>query len=361
MRFPRSRTLPAIALLLVGCLAKPRPENERMQLGQDVLATGSAPQLYNDSIGGDAIMAGGDVNFQGSTGGDYVGAGGQQDIRGRVHGSLRAAGGNVTVRASVDRNATIGGGDIVIDSVSQIGQNAYLIGGRMRINGTVHGGLLASGGNFELNGTIGGDVEVASGNLTIGPHAQIGGNLRYHVRNKVQIDPGAKITGKVTAVPVSKRPGPFSWLWFAGMLLLWLVAVLIAPRFMTRAADAVQHRTVRAVIAGVVVGFFGLFAIGIAAFTVVGLPLALISAALYLSFFALSGVPVSLWLGERILSGRTAGGSQNILRNFYIGGLILLVVWFIPILGSLVQLVAGCIGFGALLLTAWAARETAVI
>ena len=53
---------------MLGCV-RPKPENQVMRLGDDVLASGSAPSLGYDSIPGDAILAGGDINFSGSTGG----------------------------------------------------------------------------------------------------------------------------------------------------------------------------------------------------------------------------------------------------------------------------------------------------
>lgn len=348
------------ALVLVSCV-KPRPENQRMQLGQDVLASGSAPTIYNDSIGGDAIMAGGDINFQGTTGGDFVGAGGHQDIRGHVRGSLRAAGGSVVVSAIVDRNATIGGGDVRIDSISVIGQNAYLIGGSIHVHGVVHGGLLATGGDVELNGPIGQDVEIASATLTVGPRAQIGGNLRYRVKGKVSIDPAAKITGKVTGLPVSKGPGPFSLLWIAGVLLMGVIVVLLVPRFVAEAAVAIDARPVRAALIGLIVGFLWLIAVIIGAITVVGLPLALLAAALWLIFIAISGVPVAVWLGGRIMHARTVLGRQGPLVNFFIGALIFLIIGVIPLIGNIIQFIAGCIGFGAILMTAWAARQAQLV
>lgn len=357
MRFRRLRMVPAIFLVVTGCLVKPKPENQRMQLGQDVLASGSAPQIYNDSVGGDAIMAGGDINFEGATGGDFVGAGGEQDIRGRVHGSLRAAGGTVIVRATIDRNATIGGGNVTLDSLAVVAGNAYLIAGKAIVNGSVRGGVLATGGQIELNGIIAQDVEVASDELTIGPHAQIGGNLRYRVKSKVQIDPGAKITGKVTALPVSRGPGVFTWLWIAGTLLMWVVVVIVAPGFMTAAAEVVHQRVVRAIIVGIAVFFLGILAIGIAAFTVVGLPLAVLAAVFYVVFaFALSDVPVALWLGGVIVRARTAA-RPNTLLSLFIGAVILIVLGFIPVIGLVVRVVAGCIGFGALLMAAWGSRQ----
>jgi len=242
-----------------------------------------------------------------------------------------------------------------------IGRNAYLIGGSIRVNGTVRGGLLATGGNVELNGVIGQDVEVAGGSLRLGPHAQIGGNLRYRVsKDDVHIDPGAHVTGTITALPVSKGPGAFGLLWTVGGLLAGVVLVLLIPRFFADAAAGIQQHPIRAVLAGVGGPILIVVAIVVAAITVIGLPLALIASLVFLTLGGLSEVPVAVWLGERIMHARTPLGRQSTLVNFFIGGLILLVLGVIPVVGGLVKLVATCVGFGALLLAAWSARERQV-
>lgn len=358
------RARPKLALLILslvtgfGCV-RPKPENQVMRLGDDVLASGSAPWL-RDSIAGDAILAGGDIVFTGYTGGDYVGAGGKQDISGRVHGSLRAAGGRLEVKASIDRNATIGGGDIFVDSTAVIGRNAYLIGGNIKVQGSVRGGLLATGGNVELDGTIGQDVEVASGSLRIGPRARIAGNLRHRVSGEVHVDPAAQITGKITALPASKGPGLFGMLWTFGSLLAGVVIVLLIPRFITEAAEDLKLRPIRSIVVGIIGGILAVVAIVLAAITVIGLPLALVATTVLFFLAALSGIPVAVWIGEKILTGRTLLGRQGVLVNFFLGALVLIIIGVIPVLGGLVTLVATCIGFGAILMAAWAVRERQV-
>jgi len=362
MFLSRGRSSAFVAsLILLPALAcvRPKPENQVMRLGDDVLASGSTPFL-RDSIAGDAILAGGDISFTGFTGGDYVGAGGKQDIKGRVHGSMRAAGGHVEVHASVDRNATIGGGDVIIDSSAVIGRNAYLIGGTVKVTGAVRGGLLATGGHVELDGPIGGDVEVASGSLRIGPHARISGNLTHRVSGDVEIDPSAQITGKVTALAVSKRPGAFWVLWTFGGLLAGVVIVLLIPRFIAEATDELQIHPVKSILIGV----FGSIAIGIALFiaavTVIGLPLALFALVAVIFLGSMSAMPAAVWIGEKILHGRTLLGRQSTLVNFFLGGLVLMIVKVIPVVGPLVMFIATCIGFGAVLLAAWSVHNRQV-
>lgn len=327
------------------------------RLGEDVLVSGSMASV-TDSVPGDAILAGREVLFSGAAGGDYLGAGGVQAIGGRIHGSIRAAGGDIHVTAAADRNATIAGGNVTLDSIAVIGRNAYFIGGALQVNGTVRGGLLASGGTVTLNGVVGRDVEISGGELLVGPHAQIAGNLRYRVpAGKVHIDAAARISGTVTALPVSKGRGVWYWLWMLGFLVAGAVAVALSPRFMAEAAEILPQRPFRAALVGLGWAILVPFAIVLAGITIIGLPLALLTAALYLVVLSLCSVPFDIWLGQRILGARAGTGRQGALLNFLVGGFLLFVVGIIPVLGPVVAGIAGLLGLGAIMLRALALRE----
>src|SRR5688572_13976598 len=101
MVFRSRHVLALLGPVILATLAcgRSEPKNEVTRNGEDVLASGGAPNVP-DSVPGDAIMAGGDVRFSGATGGDYLGVGGKQAISGRIHGSVRAAGGDVQVTAT---------------------------------------------------------------------------------------------------------------------------------------------------------------------------------------------------------------------------------------------------------------------
>ena len=91
-------------------------------------------------------------------------------------------------------------------------------------------------------------------------------------------------------------------------------------------------------------------AIVIAAITVIGIPLALVASALYVVLVYLGRVPIAVWLGERLPGGRSRAGRSGALVNFLIGGLILLLVGFVPFVGGLVTAIAVILGLGTLLL-----------
>lgn len=354
---PRLILLGPVLVASTFACVRSNPENKVTRVGEDVLASGSVPMVM-DSVPGDAILAGGNLTFSGATGGDYLGAGGNQAISGRIHGSLRAAGGAIRVAAAVDRNATIAGGKIDLDSVAAIGRSAYLFAGAIQVDGTVHGTLLASGGTVILNGVVGRDVEVAADRLRLGPHAQITGNLRYRVpAGNVHIDPGARISGTVTALPVSRGWGLRHWLWMLGLLLAGAVVVALFPGFMAEAAEILPQRPVLSALVGLGWAILVPLAMILAAVTFVGLPLALLTAAVYAVLVAVGSVPPSVWLGKRILGARARMGRQGALVNFLVGGFLLLLVGIIPVVGGLVTAIAGVLGLGTLLLRVQALRE----
>jgi hypothetical protein len=359
------RFRPVLSLLAPVLLAatlscgRSEPKNEVTRNGEDVLASGGAPNVP-DSVPGDAIMAGGDVRFSGATGGDYLGVGGKQAISGRIHGSVRAAGGDVQVTATVDRNATLAGGKVMLDSAAVIGRNAYLVGGDVQIYGTVRESLLASGGQVTLNGAVGRDVQINGGALRIGPRAQITGNLRYRVPAKdVHIDSAARISGTVTALHVPKRWGPGLWhlLWILGFLVVGAVMVALFPRFMGEAAEILPRRPGRSALVGL--GWIILIpiAIVIATITIIGIPLALVATAVYMLLLYLGRTTIAVWLGRRVLGGRALTGRQGVLVSFLVGGLILLIVGIIPVIGSWLMVIATVLGLGTILLRAQALRE----
>jgi len=346
----------ALIVSTLACGRREKPQNEVTRHGEDVIASGSTPTVM-DSVPGDAILAGGDASFGGVTGGDYLGAGGKQAITGRIHGSLRAVAGQIHVAAAVDRNTTMVAGFVELDSAAIIARNAYIVGGTIQVNGTVQEGILAYGGAITLDGVVGRDVEVAGGTLRVGPHARIAGNLRYRMpAGKVHIDPAARITGTVTALPVSNTGALWHVLWILGFLLVGAVVVALFPRFMAEAAEILPDHPVRAALIGLGWGILVPIAIVIAAITVVGLPLAFLTAAVYVVVVCVASVPFAVWLGRLLLGARARGGLEGTLVNFIVGGFFLFVAGIIPVVGGWVSLIAGVLGLGTILLEAQALR-----
>ena len=327
-------------------------EGRMMRNGDDVVMAGGSPFIRAlDSVPGDAILFGGDATFEGTAGGDYLGAGGNQKIGGHIHGSVRSAGGEIHVMGAVDRNATIAGGNVSLDSAGIIGGNAYITGGNVTVAGSVRGSLLASGGNVTINGPVGRDVEVAAGGLTLGPRAQIAGSLRYRVdKSKVRIDPAAKVTGSITALPPRETGGLRGVLWVLGFVIAGIIVVAIFPRFMMESAETLYQRPVRTGLAGLAWAcLIPPFAV-LAAVTFIGLPLAIVAMAAWFAIVFMGDLPVALWLGKKILGARAKPGRSGAIYSALVGGLIIAIVGLIPVLGPIVTIIVAIFGAGAMVL-----------
>ena len=341
---------PAFAVLLA-CSGQ-QSQNEIVRRGDDVLGSGSTPEVI-DSVAGDVMLAGGEVRFSGETGGDYLGIGGRQTINGRVHGALRAVGGRIHLTAAVTRNATMAGGALTVDRDAVIDGNAYLAGGSVRVDGAVRGGVFVSGGTVVLNGPIGADVEVIAEELSLGPGAAIAGGLRYRVpAGKVHIDPHARVTGPTTVLPaVTGGRGAYviGLLWLFGFLVVGAVIVALLPRLMDDAADVIGVRPGWSAIVGL--GWIILLPIAVVlvACTIIGLPLALLAAVVYGISLYIGRVTLAIWLGKHVLGARVRAGRSGTLLSFGIGGVLLLLVGMLPVIGSIALFIATVLGLGALL------------
>jgi hypothetical protein len=188
----------------------------------------------------------------------------------------------------------------------------------------------------------------------------ITGNLRYRVQaGKVHIDSAARISGTVTALPVSRGWSLTHWLWTLGFLVVGGVVVGLLPRFTAAAAEIIPERPFRSALVGL--GWFILvpFAIIIAVVTVIGIPLAIVTALLYGIVVYLSTVPFAIWIGRLLLGARNRAGRQGVLLSFLIGGILVLAVQLIPVVGPVVTAIAACLGLGAILLRTLALRREA--
>lgn len=343
------------SLLLVigvgGCSRPVASERGVARIGDDLVGAHGELEIA-DSVPGDVMVAGGVIRFTGVVGGDYLGAGGQQIVAGRVGGSVRAAGGHVELAADVGRNATIAASEIEVGETGAISGNGYLAGSAVRLEGRVGRALEVRAGDVVIDGAVGGDATIEAGWLHIGPQATIEGDLTYRVRrDRLTIDPRARIAGRTIALPPQPRsrlPETLRAVWLIGFLVAGAALVLLFPGTVESAAAALGRKPG----ASIGWGFVWLIGVPIAAvilaITVIGVPLALVLAALYLvSLYLARAVPAVL-VGRLVLRERVGAGRRATLLAFLVGGTIISLAELIPFLGPAVLVVTTIIGLGAL-------------
>jgi hypothetical protein len=341
-------------LVASGC-ADLRPSGElpaSVRWGGDVLTAGRNVSV-SEAVPGDVVLAGGDVRFSGVADGSYLGAGGEQEIDGRIANSIRAAGGTIRIRSSVGRNVTAAGGEIQVEEGAVVGRNAYLAGGVVRVTGRIEGSLRAAGGEVTLNGPIRGDVVVEAGALTIGPRARIGGNLEYRVQDgPITIDPASDVQGVIRALPPRPEGGRGGRVLFRvarvlAFLLAGGVIVALFPRATSAASDALRTRA----LASLGFGFLWIVAVPVGivvvAVTLIGIPLALIAAPLFVTSIYLAPIPAAVWLGDRLVTSTPRWLRWGRLSEFLAGGLVIATVGFVPVVGPLLRVLVAVVGIGA--------------
>jgi hypothetical protein len=318
------------------------------------MASGANPAI-SDSVAGDVMMAGSDLRFSGATGGDYLGAGGYQIVDGRVHGSLRAAGGQVRVTAAADHNATLAGGTVIFDTAASVGRNLYVAGGQIRLSGRVAQSVRIAGSVVTIDGAIDSSVMVVAKELRVEAGARVGGNLTYRVpTGHVHIDPAARIAGKITALPMPSGwgAGRFFWTIFVlGFLLAGIVLVALAPSLAANTSILAHERPAYSIGIGLLWLIVLSIAIAILAITLIGIPLAILTAAACFVLYCLGKVVSAVWVGRLVLGSRARLGRGAMIGSFVLGAIILILIKWIPVLGTLVVFLVSLLGFGALLLT----------
>lgn len=328
------------------------------QVTGDIYMAGATVQVLAD-VEGDVVVAGGSVTIVNSVSDDVLAAGGTVSITANVDDDIRSAGGSVVVTGNVGDDAVIAGGSVTLGPGSTVGGRAWLAGGTITVAGNVGQELKAAGGEIILAGTIDGDVELYAESIEIQPSAVVKGNLTYSAPKEAVVHEGARIEGVVTWQELDLRRdlgGP-GW-GFAGTLVFFLslavsaiVLFLIYPHLSTSVVQRLQHAPLMSFGIGLVVLFATPFVVLMLLVSVLGVPLGLIVLALY--FVALvAGLLVGIiWIGDfgfRRL-GKTPDESKWIRAwSIVAAAAILLIISFVPFIGSLVIFLVLLLGIGAL-------------
>jgi hypothetical protein len=224
--------------------------------------------------------------------------------------------------------------------------------------GAIARGIRVFSGRAQIDGSVGRNVDFYGRNLEIGTAAKINGDVNAHVGNRNDVRVAGSVGGQVNTIPPQARPADSFGAAAAGVLiweLVWLAAAFLTGIVLLRAAPQLVDGAAAAINGGwptLGLGFVALVvtpaALLLLLITVVGIPVALTGAALFLFGLYAAKIVVAIWIGGRVLpAARPALG-------LLAGLTIVTVVLAIPFLGWLARLVVSCAGLGAL---AWTARR----
>ena len=245
--------------------------------------------------------------------------------------------------------------------------------GNARVTGPVHGGVVSLFGNTYIDGPVQEAAVAVFGDLELGPNARIDGDIAV-VAGKLTRDPGSVVRGESEIVAggfpalegvrlwIEKcllygRPLAFErdlwWAWAiaAGFLLFYVVIALLFDRSVVRCVETLETQPGQSAVASImtvvlVPVLFVLLAISVVGIVVIPFAgMAVFCASLFGKAVALAA------LGRRVTRFTGIAPFSHVAFATFVGGLIALALYVIPVIGVIAYKLLGIVGLGVVAYT----------
>jgi cytoskeletal protein CcmA (bactofilin family) len=326
---------------------------------EDLYISGGTIEINGD-VKGDLIVGGGVVKVNGNVEGDLIASGGSISLSGNIKESARLAAGNIEIQGDVGRDLVIfsGNGDLTKEAL--VGQDLIFYGGNLNVAGDIGQNLRGSANSVTIAGQVDKNVTVNVESLNVHSTAIINGHLTYKSSKKANIESGAQIKGRVTHKLPSKAKSPRLpsfltstvirtinfFLAYLAALLLGLLLLLTFPAQTKKIADKIGSAPFKTIAAGFITLAVLPIAAILIAFTIIGLPLSILTLFYYLTLLYMGKIFVGLFVGEKLfgLTGKTVRPAWALTT----GLLTILLLGLVPYLGYIVRLLYILFGIGTI-------------
>ena len=255
----------------------------------------------------------------------------------------------------------------------EVSDAAVSVLGSTTVNGSVGDAAVAVMGSVRVNGHVGGEVVAVGGNIELGPNAEVGGEVVV-VGGTLQKDPAAVVHGQIQQVSIAQHFPKFDWLFawvksalFKGRLLsfasgtgwAWMVAgaflglyvllALIFPRGIEKCAETLEQRPGFTILTALLAMLAMPLVFLLLAITGIGI---LVIPFLATGLFAakLFGRAVMLaWFGRRFTGLFGGGLFSHAAVAVLVGGILVALLYTVPILAFIVSMLIGILGLGAVI------------
>lgn len=305
------------------------------------------------TINGDLIVFGRSVSLTGDVKGDVISFCRNLEVRGKVEGNVYGFAQTARIEGEAARNVIGFLQTLSVPAQGRVGYDLIAFSEDAEISGTVGRDVAAFGESISVRGKIGRNLSTFSKNVTLASTARVSGDFKARVRKKdnVHIAEGAVISGaRDVQVRTHRsrytRPGFYMWK-FITLLGAWIVALLIAKFFPSAFAFVPRTSSDLGLKAGI--GFLVLvvtpIAAVIAAITLIGLPLALITLGLWLLALYLAKILVAAAIAQALF--KPANITPRTLAVPLLASLALVwVITNLPFIGGLLSLLVAIAGLG---------------
>ena len=281
-------------------------------------------------------------------------SGTETEVNGSCLRNVRLAGQTIRMDGAVQGNLMAMANTISIGTNAVVSGDARLKGTQIIVEGSITGNLdVTALQTVTISGQIAGNAMVTAPEIILADDARITGNLTY-TTSKELIPADGVVTGTLRRVlpesAFSAARIQRHVLFFLAALLTGVTFISLFPMTTAMASLLVRSAPLKCMSVGLLsLIFLVVFAL-IGIYSVIGLPLGLVTLASCGIMLYTSRIIVGLMLGTLILkSGNTSAG--RVLLSMTVGLAVIYGLTFIPSgIDQMVQFIVACTGVGALLL-----------
>ena len=284
------------------------------------------------------------------------------DLAGTMGDTVRVCCADLKVSGRIDGDLIAVCGSVVVEKSAEITGDVDLKGADLEMHGKVDGDLSATGGQVALSGSVGGSATLKGDIVEVDSDAHVAGDLNYTARDRLDTDTTKIVIGDVTYSPEEDKPavsrgGFVKWFFLMATALLTGLGVLALFR---RSAPAIVSAVRGDALRSAGIGFITIIVVPVAALLscilIITIPAALLVGLAWLLLVYLSQVPVAVFLGDYALT-RLGRQDHSPFVALLVGVPLLYLVFAIPFIGKLAIFATLFVGFGAIIISLWAARQ----
>lgn len=334
-------------------------EKEEIQDGNYYVAA-NVVEIYG-TVNGDIFVAGDMITIDSENiNGDVFAAGSNINIKGKINGSLRLVGEKININGEVSGNAMVAGQNLKLEPEAKLAGHLTFWGQLANVAGQVSGRVEGAMEGIRISGQVAKDLDLylssgPRGTIDITDGAQIGGTLYYQALQELSINKQAQIGG-VAFNQIVKAEEPFMdrgkalavIVKFFGMLIIGMLALRLLPQFFTSAYQTVYKKPFKVLLNGFLLLVVTPIACVLAAITVIGLPLAIITMILWAILLYLATILVAWFIGQFVKDKLFAKNNWPQLAVLALGILLFIMLKYLPFVGPLLVGILYILAWGTL-------------
>jgi len=266
--------------------------------------------------------------------------------------------GALAIGGVAERTLLLAGSTVNLRTNLAVGGDVFAAGEDVVIAGTIRGDVRVLARQATVSGAIDGTITLDAQDIVVMPGTRVGGDIVYESPRELFLDRSVQIGGKLVrrTAPASdtgrlqRAVEAVSLAAYHGFaaFLAGLPMCILLPSLVGRASRAARHAFGRSLLLGFAMFLLLPVSAGIAFITIVGIPLALLLAALFGALLYLGKIPIALALGAAVLRRHGAVTRGTAVGCLAVGLTLVVVAGELPVIGSSLSLLIGIVGLGAL-------------